>query len=299
LVGVEADGPADGVVLAEPGDTHGFAIGIGVNPWYGEIDPERMAHAAIDEAIRNVVAAGGDPDRIALLDNFSWGDPGRPTTLGALAAAVRGCCDASLAYRAPFVSGKDSLNNEFVGADGERHSVPPTLVVTAVAHVPDAGAAVTSDLKRAGNRLLLVGSAVPVWGGSHVDLIFGVSGDPVPAPDPHAPERYRRLHAVLASGRIAACHDLSEGGLAVAVAEMAIGGRLGARVGGGSSVQLFGESNGRFLIEVAPDDAAGVIAALGGEALDIGEVLDEQVLDVAGTHIPLAAAIAAYGAGSP
>ena len=98
-----------------------------------------MAHAVVDEAIRNVVAVGADPDQVALLDNFSWGDPRRPSTLGELVAAVRGCRDAAIAYGAPFVSGKDSLNNEYTGADGQRHAVPPTLVITAVAHVPDVG----------------------------------------------------------------------------------------------------------------------------------------------------------------
>ena len=98
LIGVDGDGHADGVVLAEPADTHGLAIGIGVNPWYGQLDPYRMAHAVVDEAIRNVVAVGADPDKIALLDNFSWGDPRRASTLGELAEAVRGCCDASIAH---------------------------------------------------------------------------------------------------------------------------------------------------------------------------------------------------------
>ncbi|HSB87095.1 MAG TPA: phosphoribosylformylglycinamidine synthase subunit PurS, partial [Ilumatobacteraceae bacterium] len=127
LVGTERDGHADGVVLADPADTHGVAIGIGVNPWFGQRDPERMAHAVVDEAIRNVVAVGADPDAVALLDNFSWGDPRRRATLGELVAAVRGCCDASVGHGAPFVSGKDSLNNEYLGADGARHAVPPTL----------------------------------------------------------------------------------------------------------------------------------------------------------------------------
>jgi len=293
LTGVLGDGPADGVVLAEPEHTHGFAVGIGVNPWYGEIDPERMAHAVVDEAIRNVVAVGGDPDRVALLDNFSWGDPRRPSTLGGLAAAVLGCCDASIAYGAPFVSGKDSLNNEFTGADGLRHAVPPTLVITAVAHVPDASRVVTPDLKVAGHRLLLVGAGAPVWGGSHVDLLFGASGDAVPAPDPDALGRYRRLHRVLSSGLVRSCHDVSEGGLAVAVAEMAIGGRLGARVGG-RPLALFGEANGRFVVEVAPDDVPAVVAAMEGEALDIGEVLDDPVLEIAAARIPLIEAVAAY-----
>ena len=152
LVGRRRDGHADGVVIADPADTHGLAIGIGVNPWFGELDPHRMAHAVVDEAIRNVVAVGADPDKIALLDNFSWGDPRRPSTLGELVAAVRGCCEASVAHHAPFVSGKDSLNNEYLGADGARHSVPPTLVITAIAHVPDVNAAVTPDLKQRRQR---------------------------------------------------------------------------------------------------------------------------------------------------
>ncbi|MGH9269822.1 MAG: AIR synthase-related protein, partial [Ilumatobacteraceae bacterium] len=146
LIGVAGDGPSDGVVIADPRDTHGLAVGIGVNPRYGRHDPAAMAHAVVDEAIRNVVAVGADPDRVALLDNFSWGDPRRPATLGQLVGAVDGCHDAALAHRAPFVSGKDSLNNEYIGRDGQRHGVPPTLVITAVAHVADAGRCVTPEL---------------------------------------------------------------------------------------------------------------------------------------------------------
>ena len=186
-----------------PADTHGLAIGIGVNPWYGELDPQRMAHAVVDEAIRNVVAVGADPDKVALLDNFSWGDPRRPSTLGELVAAVRGCCEASLAHQAPFVSGKDSLNNEYLGADGARHSVPPTLVITAIAHVPDANAVVTPDLKHAGNVVVQVGATACEFGGSHFAKVHDVTGRAtVPAPDPAAPARYRRLHQAL---RIRTC----------------------------------------------------------------------------------------------
>src|SRR5690606_23424872 len=144
-----------------------------------------------------------------------------------------------------------------------------------------------------GNRLLLVGSAAPVWGGSHVDLLFGASGDPVPAPDPDAPARYRRLHRLLATGLVRSCHDVSEGGVAVAVAEMAIGGRLGARVGG-RPIALFGEANGRFVLEVAPDLVPTVVTALEGEALDIGEVTGDDQLEVGGTFIPLARALDAF-----
>ncbi|MEO8162257.1 MAG: AIR synthase-related protein, partial [Ilumatobacteraceae bacterium] len=176
LVGAESDGHGDGVVLAEPTDQHGIAIGIGVNPWFGLVDPQRMAAAVVDEAIRNVVAVGADPTKVALLDNFSWGDPTRSTTLGELVAAVDGCVQAARAFNAPFVSGKDSLNNEFHGSDGERHAVPPTLVITAIAHVPDVALTVTSDLKLADNVLMLIGATKNEFGGSHLSMIYDALG---------------------------------------------------------------------------------------------------------------------------
>lgn len=283
LTGAADDGPADGVVLAEPADSHGIAVGIGVNPWYGALDPERMAHSVVDEAIRNVVAVGADPDKVALLDNFSWGDPKRPSTLGDLAAAVRGCCDAARAFAAPFVSGKDSLNNEYTGTDGERRSVPPTLVITAVAHVPDAARVVTPDLKAAGDVLALVGPDDTYWGGSHLDLVQGApGGGAVPRAVPDAPGRYRRMHAAMQRGLIAACHDISEGGLAVAIAEMAIGGRLGVDItelpGDDPVAALFGEGNGRFVVEVAPADVDDLAAALGEPVTVVGTTTAEPVV---------------------
>jgi phosphoribosylformylglycinamidine synthase len=290
-------GPGDGVVLAEPSEAHGLAIGIGVNPWQGLHDPERMAWAAVDEAIRNVVAVGADPDRVALLDNFSWGDPRRPSTFGELVAAVQGCCDAAIAHRAPFVSGKDSLNNEYLGADGARHAVPPTLVVTAVAHVPDADHTVPAQLCRADDLLVLVGRTLPELRGSHLDLVLEVDGGgPVPEPDPSAPDRYRRLHRAIRDGLVAACHDCSEGGLGVAVAEMCLGAGVGAtldHLGHPDPVTaLFSESTGRFVCEVAPDDLeaftsvmAEPVTVLGRVAaaptLTLGEV---ATLDVAALH---------------
>jgi phosphoribosylformylglycinamidine synthase len=306
LIGAGSDAPADGVVLAEPGAAAGLAIGIGVNPWYGVIDPERMAHAVVDEAIRNVVAVGADPDAVALMDNFSWGDPRRPSTLGDLVVAVRGCCEASVAHRAPFVSGKDSLNNEYSGSDGSRHSVPPTLVITAVAHVPDADAVVTPDLKRAGDALVLVGTTRPEFGGSHVGALLGgfddVEAGSVPAPDPDAPARYRRLHGALRTGRVRACHDVSEGGLAVALAEMAIGGGLGVDVQQlphtDPTVSLFSESTGRFVCEVEPGDVDWLAAELGEPITLLGLVTDEPIVDLLHAHVTLDDARHAFHGGA-
>ena len=287
LVGEGHDGHADGVLLAEPNASHGLAIGIGVNPWYGITDPERMARAVVDEAIRNVVAVGADPSSVALLDNFSWGDPRRPSTLGELVAAVEGCCAAARAHRAPFVSGKDSLNNEYLGSDGARHAVPPTLVITAIAHHPNPNNAVTPDLKKAGNALILVGGTASEFGGSHFTMVTGNgSNSPVPAPHDDAPARYRALHMILRTGRVRSCHDLSEGGLAVAIAEMCIGGRLGASIDNlphtDIVTSLFSESTGRFICEVEQADVAWFLSALGEPAVVLGTVVDDHQLAITG-----------------
>ena len=302
LIGRRHDGHADGVVIADPADTHGLAIGIGVNPWYGELDPQRMAHAVVDEAIRNVVAVGADPDRIALLDNFSWGDPRRPSTLGELVAAVSGCCEASVAHAAPFVSGKDSLNNEYLGADGARHSVPPTLVITAIAHVPDANAVVTPDLKHAGSVVVQVGATACEFGGSHFAKVHGAGKRAtVPGPDPYAPTRYRRVHQALRSSRVLACHDISEGGLAVTLAEMAIAGRLGLTIdalpGPDPVSALFSESLSRFVCELAPDDVDWLTDLLGEPVTVLGTVTNTATVTLPGVPpLPLDALVSAFGA---
>jgi len=286
LVGAASDGPADGVVLARPTDQHGIAIGIGVNPWFGLHDPEAMAFAAVDEAVRNVVAVGADPDRIALLDNFSWGDPRRESTMGDLVAAVDGCCAAAFMFNAPFVSGKDSLNNEYVGGDGERHAVPPTLVITAVGHVPDADRCVTPDLLTPGNVLMLIGSTETEFAGSHFDLVHGEPDNPgvVPAPDTDAAIHYRHLHAAMQAGLIVSCHDVSEGGLAVALAEMCIGGRLGASISNlphdDLATALFSESVGRMIVEVEERSAPAFRRIMDDDAVVLGEVSESGLLSL-------------------
>ncbi len=280
LTGVNNDGPSDGVVLAEPNDDHGIVVGIGVNPWYGLIDPERMAWAVVDEAIRNVVVAGGDPSAIALMDNFSWGKPARATTFGELVAAVQGCCDAAHFYRAPFVSGKDSLNNEYLMADGTRRAIPPTLVITAVAPIADVADAVTSDLKQAGGVLVVLGQTVAEFGASHLAKVLGDdSPSAVPAPDRSASDRYWSVHEAIQHGLIAAAHDCSEGGLAVALAEMAIAGRLGIEVdvtgiADDLTTALFSESVGRIVCEVRPHHLAEFKELFGADGVIIGHVTD-------------------------
>ncbi|MFH2104330.1 MAG: phosphoribosylformylglycinamidine synthase subunit PurL [Chloroflexota bacterium] len=265
LTGAHDDGPADACVLKPAGvrGLTGIVLAHGINPEYGKRDAYRMALAAIDEAIRNAVAVGADPARIALLDNFCWGDPLRPETLGTLVGAARGCHDGALLYGTPFISGKDSLNNEYLGADGQRHAIPPTLLISAIGVMADVTKAVTLDLKEPGNRIYLVGDFSPTFGGSHFDLVAmppgQSSGEPVPTVSERTPSVYRALHRAIASGLVRSAHDLSEGGLAVAAAEMCIAGRLGAFLeldGPDPARAMFAETTGCLLVEVRAKNEA-------------------------------------------
>ncbi len=262
LTGAQNDGPSDACVLKPFGTkgTRGIVLSNGINPELGKVDAYAMAINVVDEAIRNAVAVGADPDRIALLDNFCWGDPLRPETLGSLIEAARGCYDAAVAYGTPFISGKDSLNNEYLGTDGLRHAIPPTLLISAIGLIDDVNQAVTMDAKEAGNIIYLLnaGSEMQDAGSKMQDM------DHAPRITLHASRStqyalaaYRTLHQAMTAGLVRACHDLSEGGLAVAAAEMCIGGRLGMSItiGGEEPIEaLFGEANSRLLIEVRPEN---------------------------------------------
>jgi phosphoribosylformylglycinamidine synthase len=275
LVGVTRDGPSDGAVVAPVlGSRKAFAVGHGINPGLGDVDPYRMALHAIDEALRNAVAVGGDPTRTAILDNFSWGNCDKPENLGDLVEACNACYDGAMAYRTPFISGKDSLNNDYrVG--GESMSIPPTLLISALAMVEDVSHAVTMDLKAPGNRLVLVGSTGGELGGSHLARHLGATGAEVPPVDlERAPELLAAVHGLLVAGLVRSCHDLSEGGLAVAAAEMAFAGGVGARLDAAAvpaesdgdldiGRRLFAESASRFLLEVEPERLDELTAKLG------------------------------------
>ncbi|MFN4243802.1 MAG: AIR synthase-related protein, partial [Tepidisphaerales bacterium] len=209
LVGLLQRGPSDAAVLQpKPGSVRGVAVGCGLCPW--EADPYRMALAAVDEAVRNVVAVGGDLERLALLDNFCWPGTDNERAMGDLVRTAEACRDAALAYGTPFISGKDSLHNQFTDkTTGQVIKIPNTLLVSALAIVPDVRQCVTMDLKRAGSRLYRVGGL-----GAASALAERVAV-------------HRQVAAWIAAGRVRACHDISDGGWLTAVAEMAIGGALG------------------------------------------------------------------------
>ena len=295
FVGPRHDGPSDAVVLRPLGTQgmRGVALGCGINPHYGKRDPYAMAWAAIDEAMRNVTAVGADPDRVALLDNFCWGDPSLPDRLGGLVRAAEGCHDATLAYGAPFISGKDSLNNEYVDRNGKRVPIPPTLLISAIGLVEDVRRAVTMDLKIAGHMLYVLGTTRAEPGGSAWYRLLGRDDGNVPAPVPESIETMRALHRAMDEGLVAACHDCSEGGLAVALAEMAFAGQLGLSVSLANlprdadvnvdATALFAETGGRFVVEV-PAECVEQFEQLVRRVpfAHIGQVTAEPVLRIEG-----------------
>ncbi len=272
FVGVHEDGPSDAAVIRPPeveDSWKGLALGCALNPSYGAIDPYAMAICAIDEAVRNVVAVGADPATISILDNFCWGNPLQPDRLGDLVRACKGCYDGALHYGTPFISGKDSLNNEYLDqATGVQTSIPPTLLISALGMVPDVRQAVTSDLKRPGNVLYLLGETRRELGGSYYYRQRGLQDRSVPQMAKEGPRR--PVLCTPPSGRAGGGLPRPlEGGLAVALAEMAVGGLHGAEVRLGwvaadrnvtpaDDWRLFSESNGRYLVEIEPQHAVAL-----------------------------------------
>jgi phosphoribosylformylglycinamidine synthase len=293
LTGVKGDGPSDAAVVNPVlGSWQGLAIANGINPRYGDLDPYWMAANAIDEAVRNAVAVGADPTRIAILDNFCWGNVNDPAVLGSLVRAAEACRDVALAFGTPFISGKDSLNNEFRSAD-RRISIPGTLLISAMGLVHDIRQCVTMDLKEPGNQIYIVGVTKEELGGSHYHLVTGQSGSAVPKVDFElAPRIFAAVHAAIKRGLVRACHDPSEGGLAVALAEMAFAGGVGTDVaelkdiglGLSDTARLFSESPTRFILEVRPEYAPAIKEIFAGLPLTkIGTTVKEPRLRIAGS----------------
>jgi phosphoribosylformylglycinamidine synthase len=278
-------GPSDGAVVKPLVNSMiGVSISSGINPRYGKISPYWMAASVIDEAIRNNVAVGGR--RIALLDNFTWGSPEYRDRIGSLVEACKACYDFGIAYGTPFISGKDSLYNE-----SPLGPIVPTLLITALGIVPSVEGVVTMDLKAAGNRLYVIGETAPELGGSEYYHMLGYLGASVPRLDASKTSTsYRRLTAAIDAGYVRACHDLSEGGLAVSLAEMAFTGGLGldvdiAKVPVTAEMRedllLFSESNGRLLAEVSEEDASAFEGLMKGSTIAwIGSVVKEPRLRV-------------------
>ncbi len=273
--GAKGDGAADGAATIPPGTSgkNAMAVGIGVNAVIGGHDAYAMAWHVIDEAVRNAIIAGADPGELSLLDNFAWGNPTDPETLGQIEAACRACHDAALVFNAPFVSGKDSLYNVFVHPDGTPDPVAPTLVITAVGICRAPDNLPLTGVVAPGNEIWLVGPDAAALRGSHLDVVLGHDyGGELPAPEPGALARHQEMAAAIRAGLVASAHDPSEGGIAVAAAEWALAGRCGLDLDlDDDHAVLFGEGPGRYLVEVAPADA-GAFAKIVPSARRIGSV---------------------------
>ena len=231
LVGINNDGPSDAAIVRPVlGSFKGIAISNGINPHYGDIDPYWMAAGAIDESLRQIAACGGDVTKIALLDNYCWGNTDKPDQLGKLVRASLACYDMAKVYGTPFISGKDSLNNEF-NTGTKTIAIPSTLLISAVSVIADIRKTISMDVKSAGNMLYVIGETKNEMGGSHYLLTKGKKGGVVPRVDAKMSLRImKKLYTAINAGLIRSAHDCSEGGIAVAAAEMLFAGELGGKL---------------------------------------------------------------------
>jgi len=292
LQGVDNDGPGDACIIRPVlSSGKGIIVSNGMNPKYGDIDPYHMAASAIDEALRQIISVGGNLEMVALLDNFSWGNTDKPVCLGGLVRAAKACYDMAIYYETPFISGKDSLNNEFKSGD-KTISIPPTLLISAIGVMPDVTRAISMDVKSPDNLIYILGMTKDELGGSHYYDIHGFKGNSVPKVDREVGKKTMDLLAnATGKGLVRSCHDCSEGGLAVAAAEMSFAGGYGieldlSRVPVETGVDrddiiLFSESNSRFIVEVQPEKQKEFEETISGIPYGcMGKVLDNDVFTI-------------------
>jgi phosphoribosylformylglycinamidine synthase II len=279
LAGASGDAPQDGSVIRVDGSNQLVALGLALLPELGKTHPHAMGRACVDECVRQLVAIGANPDRIAILDNFCVGNPDEPRELGALVETTKGMAQSAEIYGAPFVSGKDSFYNYFKTDEGPV-SIPVTLLVSGFGIVEDAKHIIGASLRGAGNKLCFLGQISSGLAGSvFAKMLSQGSENPeedglvfTKAPvfdEAQSLDSYRKYYELVKQGAVLSTHDLSEGGLAVALAEMAFSGKAGVKVDltciptaepCQPAEYLFGETPGCLIIEVAPEHAALAVA---------------------------------------
>ncbi len=306
LVGALRDGPSDaGVMRPILERPEGLVVSHGICPKFSDLDAYWMMANAVDEAVRNAVAVGADLRHMAGVDNFCWCDPVQSAKtpdgrykLAQLVRANQALAHFCLGFGVPCISGKDSMKNDYTGG-GKKISIPPTVLFSVIGVVPDASKAVSSDFKTPGDRVYLLGMTRAELGGSEFASELGVNGGGVPEVEVvSARERYLAVHEAIKGGLINACHDLSDGGLAVALAEMTIGGRLGAdidldRVPTPSDTLstteiLYSESASRLLVSVSETQVAAFEALFAGQCCALlGEVTAADTLELRRNRQPV------------
>jgi phosphoribosylformylglycinamidine synthase II len=300
LTGVVNDGPSDAAVIRPLLDSfEGIVIANGICPRYSDIDAYHMAAAAIDEAVRNAIAVGTPLDRLAGLDNFCWCDPVQSEKtpdgeykLAQLVRANQALYDITTAYGVPCISGKDSMKNDYqIGS--VRISIPPTLLFSTLGKMEDVRKAVTMDVKKPGDLVYVLGTTLPELGASEWYALHDAIGNGVPKVDAKtAKARYEALHRAIMAGLVASCHDCSDGGLGVALAETAFAGGLGLEIDlravpadgiTRNDELLFSESQSRFVVTISPKSREAFEALLvNSDFARIGTVIPEGVLKIDG-----------------
>ncbi len=300
LVGAACDGPSDAAVVRPLLESfEGVVVSHGICPRYGDIDTYWMTACALDEAIRNNVAVGGDPTRMVALDNFCWPDPVKsektPDGEYKLAQLVRACkalYDFTTAYSVPCISGKDSMKNDYIGG-GVKISIPPTVLFSVLGKMEDVRRAVSMEAKRPQDLVYVLGVTYPELGGSEYFAMMGYVGNEVPrVRAEESRELYLRLWKAIQEGLVASCHDCSDGGLGVALAEVAFSGSLGMEVDLREAPQegverddylLFSESQSRFVVTVRPEHRGAFEEVMEGVPFSrIGVVREGRIFGVIG-----------------
>jgi len=274
----------------------------GINPRYSDIDTYAMAAASLDDAIASAVASGGDINTMAIMDNFCWCSSDEAQRLGELKAAAEACYDIAVAYGTPYISGKDSMFNDFKGYDGNNNpikvSIPPTVLGSAISVIPDATKANSIDFKREGDAIYVIGLTKDELGASEYYAELGFIGNKVAQVDmPKAFDRYERMFQVSQDNLLQSAIHVDKGGLAVALAKSAIAGQRGAVLNLESELRndamLFSESKSRFVVTVNsryqneleglfPD--AKHIGTVEGDRLQSGTLLDLSVADLTAAY---------------
>ncbi len=296
LTGALDDGPSDAAVIRPDLDAYdGLVVAHGIVPRYSDLDTYHMVMAAVDEAVRNAICVGASMDHMAGLDNFCWCDPVQSEKtpdghykLAQLVRANKALYEICTTYGVPCISGKDSMKNDAT-IGGVKISIPPTLLYSVIARIRDVRRAVTMDAKRAGDHVYVLGVTRPELGASEYYIMKGFKGNSIPVVDMEgALKRYRALEHAIMEGLVASCHDCSDGGLGVALAETAFAGSLGLEVDLDAVPQegidrldhlLFSESQSRFVVTVPKEHARAFEEVMAGTGLgQVGVVTMEPRL---------------------
>ncbi len=293
FAGVGMDGPNDAAVIRPlPDKPYGMVVSHGLNPKLTSADPYWGTIWSGAEAISNYVAVGGDYKNASLINNYIWPFPDEEW-LGRLDAAVDGVVDFMKALKIPVISGKDSLSATYRGSDGTVIYSPPTVCISIFGKIPDVKKTVSSDFKKVGSTIFLVGRNIHLRGEGKVATKLHLEG--VPRVDLKLlPKVLDVMHKAIVSGKVLSCHDVSEGGLITSVFEMCVGGNVGAKIFTSEVKEmlqknhtsevydfLFAETAGCFIVEVENETVAKRLFA-GVPFKILGKTTEEEKLSVDG-----------------